>query len=61
LPTGAESFTEAMKMGSETYHHLKKVINKKYGIDGEYRGLIILSSHRPSMLTRTRCLSHQRR
>ncbi|KAG7579971.1 hypothetical protein FFLO_00179 [Filobasidium floriforme] len=33
LPTGAESFTEAMKMGSETYHHLKKVINKKYGID----------------------------
>jgi len=36
LPTGASSFTEAMKMGSETYHHLKKVINKKYGIDGEF-------------------------
>ncbi|XP_046678700.1 LOW QUALITY PROTEIN: enolase [Homalodisca vitripennis] len=27
LPTGASSFTEAMKMGSEVYHHLKKVIN----------------------------------
>lgn len=24
LPTGATSFTEAMKMGSEVYHHLKK-------------------------------------
>ena len=23
LPTGAASFSEAMKMGSETYHHLK--------------------------------------
>jgi enolase len=35
LPTGASSFTEAMKMGSETYHVLKKVITKKYGKDGE--------------------------
>nr|CAH7721415.1 unnamed protein product [Callosobruchus chinensis] len=26
LPTGATSFSEAMKMGSETYHHLKNVI-----------------------------------
>lgn len=33
LPTGASSFTEAMKFGSETYHTLKKVITKKYGID----------------------------
>ncbi|KAF8323904.1 enolase [Clavulina sp. PMI_390] len=33
LPTGAESFTEAMKIGTETYHTLKKVINAKYGID----------------------------
>ncbi|XP_046563027.1 enolase-like isoform X1 [Haliotis rubra] len=33
LPTGASSFTEAMKMGSETYHHLKAVIKKKYGQD----------------------------
>uniref|UniRef100_A0A1B0AJN7 Enolase n=1 Tax=Glossina pallidipes TaxID=7398 RepID=A0A1B0AJN7_GLOPL len=33
LPTGASSFTEAMKMGSEVYHHLKKVINDKFGLD----------------------------
>ena len=36
LPTGASSFTEAMKIGTETYHTLKKVISAKYGIDGEY-------------------------
>jgi len=34
LPTGAKSFTEAMKMGSEVYHALKSVIKKKYGQDG---------------------------
>ena len=34
LPTGASSFTEAMKMGTETYHVLKKVITKQYGQDG---------------------------
>jgi len=33
LPTGASSFTEAMRMGSEVYHHLKSVIKKKYGQD----------------------------
>ena len=33
LPVGAASFTEAMKMGSECYHHLKKIIKKKYGQD----------------------------
>ena len=33
LPTGASSFTEAMKIGSEVYHHLKNVIKKKYGQD----------------------------
>jgi len=33
LPTGASSFSEAMKMGSETYHHLKNVIKAKYGQD----------------------------
>jgi enolase len=33
LPTGAENFREAMRMGSETYHHLKKVIREKYGQD----------------------------
>ena len=34
MPTGASSFAEAMKMGTETYHTLKKIITKKYGKDG---------------------------
>jgi enolase len=34
LPTGASSFTEALKIGTEVYHTLKKVISAKYGIDG---------------------------
>jgi len=33
MPTGATSFTEAMKFVTETYHTLKKVISTKYGID----------------------------
>lgn len=33
LPTGAESFTEAMRMGSEIYQTLKNVIKSKYGLD----------------------------
>ena len=33
LPTGASSFTEAMKMGTEVYHHLKNGIKKSYGLD----------------------------
>jgi len=32
-PTGAKSFKEALQMGSETYHSLKKVVMKKYGKD----------------------------
>jgi enolase len=33
LPVGASSFRDAMKMGSEVYHNLKGIINKKYGQD----------------------------
>lgn len=33
LPTGASSFSEAMRMGTEVYHTLKKVIKSKYGQD----------------------------
>merc|ERR1712228_693381 len=33
MPTGAATFREAMQIGSETYHHLKKVIKAKYGQD----------------------------
>ncbi|KAI9136795.1 enolase [Paraphysoderma sedebokerense] len=36
MPTGAKSFKEAMKMGSEVYHHLKNVIKSKYGQDGAH-------------------------
>jgi enolase len=33
LPTGAASFTEAMRMGAEVYHNLKALIKEKYGLD----------------------------
>jgi enolase len=33
LPTGAKSFTEAMRVGTEVYHHLMKIIKKKYGLN----------------------------
>merc|ERR1719186_1224497 len=33
LPTGASCFSEAMRMGSELYHHLKSLIKSKYGLD----------------------------
>jgi enolase len=33
LPVGAESFSQAMRMGCEVYHNLKALIKEKYGID----------------------------
>lgn len=33
VTVGASSFTEAMKMGTEVYHHLKAVIKNKFGLD----------------------------
>jgi len=33
LPVGASSFTHAMQMGSEIYHHLSALIKAKYGLD----------------------------
>ncbi|CAE7429618.1 ENO2 [Symbiodinium natans] len=33
LPVGAGSFREALQIGAEVYHHLKKVIQEKYGQD----------------------------
>lgn len=33
MPTGASSFAEAMKIGTEVYHNLKSVIKEKYGQD----------------------------
>ncbi|ERN09640.1 hypothetical protein AMTR_s00029p00197890 [Amborella trichopoda] len=34
IPIGANTFEEAMQMGSETYQHLKAVITEKYGQTG---------------------------
>ncbi|XP_028771431.1 cytosolic enolase 3 isoform X1 [Neltuma alba] len=34
LPTGTNRFEEALRMGSETYHHLKAVILEKFGAYG---------------------------
>jgi len=33
LPVGAPNFSEAMRIGSEIYHHLKNVIKDRYGLD----------------------------
>merc|ERR550537_1250707 len=33
LPVGAGNFREALQIGAEVYHNLKKVVNKKYGQD----------------------------
>lgn len=33
LPVGAPSFSEAMRMGCEVYHNLKKLIKEQYGQD----------------------------
>jgi len=34
MPTGAESFTEGIRMVSESYHHLAKTLKKKFGAGG---------------------------
>lgn len=31
MPVGAKSFSEALRICTETYHHMKKIISKKYG------------------------------
>ena len=33
LPVGAKNFREALQLGTEVYHNLKKVIQTKYGLD----------------------------
>ncbi len=33
LPIGADCFSQAMQMGAEVYHHLKKIIKDRYGQD----------------------------
>ena len=34
MPTGAKSFTEGIRMVSESYHHLAKILKKKFGAGG---------------------------
>jgi len=34
MPTGAKSFTEGIRMVSEGYHHLAKILKKKFGAGG---------------------------
>ena len=34
MPTGAKSFTEGIRMISETYHHLSKLLKEKFGAGG---------------------------
>ncbi|PIN23954.1 Enolase [Handroanthus impetiginosus] len=34
LPIGARKFEDALRMGAETYHHLKAVITEKFGLHG---------------------------
>merc|ERR1712021_233575 len=38
IPTGAESFSESMEIGCETFHALKGVIKKKFGGDATLIG-----------------------
>lgn len=32
LPTGANNFEHAMRIGVEVYHHLKKILQNNYGL-----------------------------
>lgn len=32
LPTGAQSFSHAIRVGAEVYQHLMKIIKKKHGL-----------------------------
>ena len=34
MPVGAKSFNEAMRIGSEVYHVLKRMIKDKFGSSG---------------------------
>ena len=38
---GASNFKEAMRMGAEIYQNLKKVVKKKYGIDGKFNLFVV--------------------
>lgn len=57
LPTGASSFQEAMKMGTEVYHHLKQILSKKYrfGSQMHSRHIVVPDSRVGLFLTSLLC------
>lgn len=38
MPVGAKNFTEAIRMGAETYHTLRKMLKDKYGVHATHLG-----------------------
>ncbi|CAH0716519.1 unnamed protein product, partial [Brenthis ino] len=55
MPTGASSFVEAMRIGTEIYHYVKKSIIAKYGVEASYVSesggfSIPLQSHRDALV-----------
>lgn len=61
LPTGAASFSEAMRMGSEVYHHLKDEIKKRYGscVDNAIANWRLPYSYFGDLLRFIACLSNR--
>lgn len=55
MPTGASSFAEAVRIGSEIYHYVKNIIKTKYSVEATYVSdsggfAIPLVSHRDALL-----------
>lgn len=55
MPTGASTFAEAMRIGTEIYHYVKKNISYKYGVEASYVSesggfSIPLDSHRDALV-----------
>ncbi|CAH4038896.1 unnamed protein product [Pieris brassicae] len=55
MPTGAASFAEAVRIGSEIYHYVKNIIKSKYSVETTYVSdsggfAIPLESHRDALL-----------
>ena len=46
LPTGAKTFKDAMRMGSEVYHHLKNLYDACVSNDFNLHSVFVLHSNR---------------
>ncbi|CAG9558668.1 unnamed protein product [Danaus chrysippus] len=58
MPTGASSFTEAMRIGTEIYQYVKKIVTAKYGVEASYVSdsggfAVPLESHRDALVLLT--------